>query len=35
MKLSDEFADVKLGEEEVVQQPEQAQQVQNDGFPGI
>ena len=33
MKLSDEFADVKLGEE--VAQPEQAQQVQNDGFPGI
>ena len=34
MKLSDEFADVKLGEEEVAQ-PEQAQQIQNDGFPGI
>ena len=33
MKLSDEFADVKLGEE--VAQPEQAQQVQNDRFPGI
>ena len=33
MKLSDEFADVKLLEE--VAQPEQAQQVQNDGFPGI
>ena len=34
MKLSDEFADVQIGGEEVAQ-PEQAQQVANDGFPGI
>ena len=34
MKLSDEFADVQIGGKEVAQ-PEQAQQVANDGFPGI
>ena len=36
MKLSDEFADVQIGGEEVAR-PEQAQaqQVRNDGFPGI
>ena len=34
MKLSDEFADVQLGAEEVAPQ-QQAQQIGNDGFPGI
>ena len=36
MKLSDEFGDVQIGGEEVAR-PEQAQaqQVRNDGYPGI